>query len=214
MIEDSYTIVNLTGRIEARLALAVIMYSAKELRAQHVVIDNLTMLLSVDNDSSGEIQEFVGRAVRVTAHYGCHTHLVAHIRKPKDKAQVPDRHEARGTGSAADQVDNVICVWRNEAKEDKQAVGDISRNDEPDALLVIDKQRETGQRRRCGFDFYQSCGRFVLPRTSPEPMIDPKWTAANGQDSYDQAGVSAIRIDGTNIPRRASSVPPNLDAVR
>lgn len=171
-LDENYTIVNLAGRVQSRMALAIIAYAAKELGAAHVVIDNLTMLLSVDNDSANEVQEFVGHAVRVTALYGCHTHLIAHIKKPQDKRHVPDRYDARGTGSAPDQVDNVVSVWRNESKEDARAEGRSDLNHEPDAMFFIDKQRETGERAKISADHTGGAGQFVAPGAGPFAMID------------------------------------------
>lgn len=170
-LESTYTIANMTGRIAPELALAVLLFSAKELGAQHVVIDNLTMLLSVDNDSGSSVQDFVGHAVRLTSQFRCHTHLVAHVRKPEDKRQVPDRYSCRGTGAAPDQVDNVIAVWRNEVKEDKRNEGDIGGREEPDAVFHVDKQRETGDRGMCSAGFYPPCGQFTDHKGAPTPMV-------------------------------------------
>lgn len=171
-LEEFYTIANVTGRIEPQLALAILLYSVKELRAEHVVIDNLTMLLSVDNESSSVVQSFIGNVVRMTAQFGCHTHLVAHIRKLSEKGKVPSRDDARGTGSAADQVDNVIAVWRNEAKEDERAEGQSNLLQfSPDAIFNIDKQRETGERKQVGVEFFPGCGQFVPRDCTPEPMV-------------------------------------------
>jgi twinkle protein len=40
------------------------------------------------------------------------------LKKPQNEAQIPDKHDTKGSGSITDQVDNLFMVWRNKPKED------------------------------------------------------------------------------------------------
>ncbi|WP_457836068.1 hypothetical protein, partial [Staphylococcus aureus] len=53
----------------------------------------------------------------------------------------PDKMDSKGSGAIADQVDNVLIVWRNKKKERDQKAGKMVSATEPDALLICDKQR-------------------------------------------------------------------------
>ena len=60
-----------------------------------------------------------------------------HSRKLADEFSPPGKFDAKGTGTITDLADNVVTVWRNKKKEyfpEKHA-------DDPDALLICDKQR-------------------------------------------------------------------------
>ena len=49
--------------------------------------------------------------------------------------------DIKGTGAIADQVDNVLLMWRNKKKEhDKQKKGTVD-DKIPDAMLMCEKQR-------------------------------------------------------------------------
>ena len=53
----------------------------------------------------------------------------------------PTKYDYKGSGAITDQVDNVISVWRNKAKEKKRDEDKQVDEKEPDALLICDKQR-------------------------------------------------------------------------
>ena len=68
--------------------------------------------------------------------------------------------DVKGSGSITDQVDNVITVWRNKAKEKEFAEKGVAPND-PDCLLICDKQRNGEWEGRVGLWFIQSALQFV-----------------------------------------------------
>ena len=62
--------------------------------------------------------------------------------KKQDESHKPNKYDYKGTGAITDQVDNVISVWRNKVKEKKREAGARDYSvDDPDALLICDKQR-------------------------------------------------------------------------
>jgi twinkle protein len=53
----------------------------------------------------------------------------------------PGKMDVKGTGSITDQVDNVMTVWRNKKKEADIAERISTSLQDPDALILCDKQR-------------------------------------------------------------------------
>lgn len=126
------------GAVRSEKMLAVMRYSAEILKADHFIIDSL-MKCGVSEDDFNAQKHFLDQITSIGRDTGMHIHLVAHSRKAKDEFQEPGKMDVKGSGSITDQVDNVITVWRNKKKEQDTANG-RSSND-PDCLLICDKQR-------------------------------------------------------------------------
>lgn len=141
---DRLQIFDLVGRLDSKHALALMRYCAAVHRCNHFVLDNLTKVVSVDNDKSGEVQTFINDAVRIAIETGMHLHIVVHIRKPPDERTIPTRYEIRSTGSAVDQVTNVVMVWRNIPKERARDSGEDYDRSEADLIARVDKQNNGG----------------------------------------------------------------------
>ncbi len=139
LIYDQY------GRANWKHIAQVVRYAAVELGVQHFFIDSLMMIVPGDDDYNAQ-KDCTTSLCSVAHDTGCHIHLVHHARKLKTEADVPGKFDVKGSGTIADQVDNVFIVWRNKAKEEKRAeaerIGaDFDESREPDALLVCEKQR-------------------------------------------------------------------------
>ncbi len=150
VLSEKLTIYDVTGRVPPNHLISVMRYCALELGVRHFVLDNLTMILSVDNERAAEHQAFVANCVTVARTTGLHIHLVAHSNKPAggDESKMPGPYDARGTGSAPDMADNVMVCFRNKVKEDKidQGKADDDTYKEPDFILRVAKQRHWGYR--------------------------------------------------------------------
>ena len=128
------------GTVNSATVLGVIKYAAVELRCQHFVVDSLRKCVKGEEGYNGQ-KEFVDALTCVARDFGIHIHLVHHIRKLGSEADTPDKSDVKGSGSITDQVDNLLLVWRNKRKEkDVQAGKKVSAED-PDAMLICDKQR-------------------------------------------------------------------------
>jgi twinkle protein len=128
------------GTVTADKVCAVVRYSAKELGVNHFFIDSLMKCVAGEDDYNGQ-KRFVDDLTAIARDHNIHIHLVHHIRKPADESHKPSKYDYKGTGAIVDQADNIISVWRNKAKERKRDEGkDIDPN-EPDCLLICDKQR-------------------------------------------------------------------------
>lgn len=131
-----------TGTADTETVLGMVKYCAQELKITHVVIDSLMKCVRDEDDYNGQ-KYFVDRICAMAKDCDIHIHLVHHLKKPPKESDVPDKHDAKGSGSITDQVDNVFMVWRNKPKEDAhRSQGDRSnKQTEPDCLLLCRKQR-------------------------------------------------------------------------
>ena len=127
--------------VEADRILAFAEMSFRQLKVDHVVIDSLVKC-GVDSEHNEPQKKFVDRLQRVAKVHGGHIHLVHHLRKGMSEEQIPGKLDLKGAGELSDLADNVILVHRNKAKEKKCFVPDyIPDPEEPDARLIVDKQR-------------------------------------------------------------------------
>ncbi|WP_218509751.1 DnaB-like helicase C-terminal domain-containing protein [Variovorax sp. dw_308] len=128
------------GTVAPSQVAAVVRFCAKERGITHFFVDSLMKCVADEDDYNGQ-KRMVDELTAIARDYGIHIHLVHHIKKPPSEDHKPTKYDYKGSGAITDQVDNVISVWRNKAKEkmreDKKAVSDR----DPDALLICDKQR-------------------------------------------------------------------------
>jgi len=156
------------GTVTTAQIIAVTRYCAKELGVSHFFIDSLMKCVAGEDDYNGQ-KKFVDELTAIARDYQIHIHLVHHIRKPADESHKPNKYDYKGSGSITDQVDNVISVWRNKPKERKIEEGrDVDAN-EPDALLICDKQRNGDWEGSIGLWFDRASQQF-LGAPGAEPM--------------------------------------------
>ena len=127
------------GTAEADNVIGMARYAAKELHVTHIVIDNLAKCIDFEDDYNGQ-KTFVNELTSIARDYNVHVHLVHHLKKPANENALPDKHDMKGSGSITDQVDNVMLVWRNKAKEEA-VKGSFAKPDEPDQRIYCRKQR-------------------------------------------------------------------------
>lgn len=141
------------GSSNPRTILAVIRYAVDKFDVHHFVVDNLMKVIAGEDDYNAQ-KDFVNGLCTVAKDTGCHIHLVLHIKKLKDEASIPNKFDIKGSGAVSDLVDNVFIVWRNKAKEAAMRMGEAFEPDDPDCLLILDKQRngEAEGRYRLYFD--------------------------------------------------------------
>jgi len=120
----------------------MVKYCAQELGVTHVFIDSLMKCVKAEDDFNGQ-KSFVDELCAMAKDCDVHIHLVHHLRKPAKEAEMPDKHDTKGSGSITDQVDNLMMVWRNKPKEDdrKASGANGKKQQEPDCYLLCRKQR-------------------------------------------------------------------------
>jgi twinkle protein len=159
---DALCFLDLTGDLPASEVIKLARYCAYELGTHHLLIDNLTKVVSADNDHADEQRRFVAQLHRTAIDTGMHVHLVCHTRKPNgEEDRPPSRYEAAGSRTLVDQPDNVVTVWRDRAKERKQASGDMDLAKNADIVLNVDKQRHGDFTGYLNLWMDRSCYRFV-----------------------------------------------------
>jgi len=130
------------GTVSAARVISMARYCAKELGIGHIVIDSLMKCVRGEDDYNGQ-KEFVDELTALARDNQVHVHLIHHLKKPSNEANIPDKHDSKGSGAITDLVDNVMMVWRNKAKEDDvKAKGSFSnKKTEHDAAILCRKQR-------------------------------------------------------------------------
>jgi len=150
------------GRITPSKCLAMCRYFADIKMGHQVVIDSM-MMVCKSEESMDEQKQFVTDLVRMAQETQMHVHLVTHCRKPSSDGETrpPSKYDLRGSAAISDQAHNVVTVWANKLKKAKQDEGDPSLNNEPDALVTVEKQRNGSWEGRCKLWFDDMSLRFV-----------------------------------------------------
>ena len=128
------------GSCKPALMLAVIRYAIEKYGITHFFIDNMMKVVAGEDDYNSQ-KDFVNALCTIAADTGCHMHLILHIKKLKDEETVPNKFDIKGSGAISDLVDNVFIVWRNKKKEKVMRETGDTLPDEPDAMLILEKQR-------------------------------------------------------------------------
>lgn len=157
------------GTVRPSQVVAVVRYCAKELGVTHFVVDSLMKCVEGEDDYNGQ-KAFVGELTAIARDYNMHIHLVHHIKKPASEDQKPGKYDYKGSGAITDQVDNVISVWRNKAKERKRESGGEMNDNDPDTLLICDKQRNGEWEGTIGLWYERNSQQFV-PNPGEGPMV-------------------------------------------
>lgn len=125
-----------TSTVDPDRVYAVIRYAVEKLQITQFVVDNLTKCVAADDDYAGQ-KQVVDKLTSLAQGLGIHIHLVHHARKDRDETRPPRKMDALGASAITNLVDNVLVVWRNKAKYEKDSID----HHQPDAVLIIDKQR-------------------------------------------------------------------------
>lgn len=139
-----------TDTVASERILGVVLYAAKKLGVNHVVIDSLMKCGfrgGKDKIACDQVA-FVDRLCWAAKTNNIHIHLVHHMRKGEGNTsefQCPGKHDFRGQGELVDLVHNAIVCHRNKGKEDimsgNNEVKKTKVRSMPDQLLNIVKQR-------------------------------------------------------------------------
>jgi twinkle protein len=128
------------GTTSSQQVIAMARYCAMELDVQHVFIDSLMKCVAGEDDYNAQ-KAFVDELTALARDHHIHVHLIHHIRKLGNEEQMPSKTDIKGTGAIADQVDNVLLMWRNKKKEHEVQNGNTPDPLKPDAILMCEKQR-------------------------------------------------------------------------
>jgi twinkle protein len=129
------------GTADRELVIGMVRYCAVELGLHHIIVDNLAKVVSGEDDYNGQ-KAFVDEMTSIARDNQVHIHIVHHLKKPGKETDLPDKNDLKGSGAIADQVDNIILVFRNKAKEIAlRSTKPGEKGQEPDQVLFVRKQR-------------------------------------------------------------------------
>ena len=148
------------GMIDPRSMLAICRYAIAEKGVTHIVIDSLMKCIPKETDYDAQ-KDFVNQICTFAHDSNSHIHLVHHVRKGEKESAMPDKWDIKGSGSIADQVDNIFIVWRNKNKETETQNLGVKNNLDPDAALICCKQRNGDWEGKFALWFHQDSQQFT-----------------------------------------------------
>ena len=128
------------GAVEPNRIIAVIRYCVDVLKCTHIGVDSLMKCVKGTENYDGQ-KQFVDDLTICARDLSTHIHLVAHLKKGEGDERMPTRMDISGTGAISDLADNVILVWRNKKKERDRDANKTINEEDPDAVLIVDKAR-------------------------------------------------------------------------
>ncbi len=128
------------GSLTPDTVTGVIRYALDQHAVNHVLVDSL-MKCGIAPDDYTRQKKLVDDLQTIAHQSGAHLHLVAHARKGESDDKPPRLHDVKGTSELCDMAENVLSVWKNKRKLDAKSNGNTKYDNEPDALLTVDSQR-------------------------------------------------------------------------
>jgi len=142
--KDLLFIYDQLGVTTSKDMFATLYYGKHVLGCEVFVIDSLMKMADISEESLEAQKLFVDKLAVVCRDLQVHIFLVAHTRKMKSEEEIPDATNIMGSSHIRNLSDNIICVWRNRAKE-KLVEEDKTPQEElkiiPDAKVFVQKQR-------------------------------------------------------------------------
>lgn len=122
---------------------ALCRWVVENIKPDHIVIDSLMKCGLAPDDYAGQ-KKLIDKIQSVAHQTDVHIHVVAHARKGNSDEKPAKLHDIKGASEIADLAENVVSVWRNKPKEQAVSMGDTGMQDAPDALFVVEAQRNCG----------------------------------------------------------------------
>lgn len=162
-LRDKLWIFNLVGTAKAKRMLEVFKYAVKRYQIQQFVVDSLTKCGISEDDINGQ-KAFIEQLCDFMHEYNCTIYLVAHQRKAETDGMIPGKAGVRGSSTITDECDTLISFYRNEkevngngdsmsGKYKKGKKEEEVREEKPDTVISILKNRETGKHGKCSLWF-------------------------------------------------------------
>jgi twinkle protein len=166
------------GSVQWRKLLAVLRFAAKEIGITQIVVDSM-MRCGVGETDYDSQKAFIDALCTFRSDYAVAVHLVMHARKREDEFALPGKFDAKGSGTITDLADNVVTTWRNKKKEAaiaqshyQRSRADVATLEQPDAMLIVDKNRHGTWEGKIALWFLGDSGQFVETSTSPATSME------------------------------------------
>ena len=160
------------GTTSSSQVISVARYCAVELGITHIFIDSLMKCVSGEDDYNAQ-KAFVDELTALARDHNVHIHLIHHIRKLSSEEVVPNKTDIKGTGAISDQVDNVLLMYRNKAKERKLRNGEEVIG-KPDAMLMCEKQRNGEHEDWYNLYYHKDSQQFIEDENGVPMAFDEK----------------------------------------
>lgn len=128
------------GSLKPETVTGVIRYAVENHGVTQVLVDSL-MKCGIAPDDYGRQKSFVDSLQSIAHQSDIHVHLVAHARKGENDDKPARLHDVKGASELCDMAENVLSVWKNKKKLEAKSTGSNKHEAEPDAMLIIDSQR-------------------------------------------------------------------------
>jgi len=161
------------GTVDSQRIEALVWHCATKLEIDHVFIDSL-MKCVPGEDAYNEQKNFVDKLCSLARDHDIHIHLVHHIRKLSNEEVRPSKSDLRGSSAITDQVDNVLIVHRNKRKEHARESGKDYDENDPDAYLMCEKQRNGEGEPWFDFWYHKDSQQFLDRRNGMPMSFDTK----------------------------------------
>jgi twinkle protein len=142
--KDKLFIYDQLGTTTSEDMFATLYYGKHVLGCDVFVIDSLMKMADISEESLEKQKLFCDRLAVICRDLNIHVFLVAHTRKMKDETEIPDATNIMGSSHIRNLTDNIICVWRNRAKEKLVEEGKTPEEELkiiPDCKVFVQKQR-------------------------------------------------------------------------
>ena len=142
--KDKLYIYDQTGVTTSEDMIACMHYGKHVLGIDVFIVDSLMKMSDISEESLENQKRFVDRLATTCRDLDIHVFLVAHTRKMKDETEIPDATDIMGSSLIRALSDNIICVWRNRAKEKLVEEGKTPEEELkiiPDCKVFVQKQR-------------------------------------------------------------------------
>ena len=123
---------------------ATLYYFKYVLGGSVAIIDSLMKISDISEESLEAQKLFTDRLAVIARDLELSIFLVAHTRKMKSEDEIPDATNIMGSSHIRNLCDNIICVWRNRAKEKLVEEGKTAPEELriiPDCKVFVQKQR-------------------------------------------------------------------------
>ena len=143
MMAESLWLYDIQSSLKPQDVPALCRWVMENIKPDHIVVDSLMKCGLAPDDYPG--QKRLVDAIQTVAHQNdVHIHLVAHARKAGSDDKPAKLHDIKGASEIADLAENVVSVWRNKPKEHAASTGANFSSEDPDALFIVEAQRNCG----------------------------------------------------------------------
>ncbi len=176
---ESLWIFDLVGKAKGERLLEVFSYAKKRYGVEVFLIDSF-LKCGIDEDDNNAQKNFMEAICDFKNSTESTVFLVRHPRKGADEYQMPDKMDAKGSGSIEDMADTQLVIFRNKKYEEAIANGE-KPEDQAGAYCKCVKQRNGDWENTIWLWFDKESYQYIgKPDYKPLPYVRQLSEAKNG----------------------------------